>query len=54
MNVRELIAAAKTSVMTDSRIAELKALIIETERKYEDQAARREVTQEALDRTYTI
>jgi hypothetical protein len=54
MTVLELIAAARTSVVDDARIAELRQCVSDAEKQYEDQANRKVVTGEALSRTYSL
>lgn len=54
MSYKELIAAARATRVDEKKIAELRERLQRAEEKFRKEAKRKAVTQEFLDRTYTL
>jgi len=54
MTVAELIAAAKSLVMDAAKIAALEKIVVDAERRFEEDATRKSVSDEDLSRTYSL
>ena len=54
MDVRELIAAAKATIVTPEREQELIARLVAAEKRFAEESKRMEVTEEFLNKTYNI
>ncbi|MGJ7579781.1 hypothetical protein ACSFA3_06325 [Variovorax sp. RHLX14] len=54
MTTSELLAALKTMVMDDEKVAAFKKRMAELDKKLSDDAERRAVTKDDLSRTYSL